>query len=377
MATQAPRHSYAQRASSLARDRRHTRKLSTGCPLLDASLGGGLDARGITEIAGAAGVGKTQLVLQLMLQVQLPVEYGGLGGGAILLHSAPEQATTKRLRQLADAFSVRHSRLGAEPNRLLDHVTMGKVHSAEMLAEMLSRHLPQILATSRVRLLVVDSFGALFRAVDERGAALERSSQLIAHAHRLKQLSDDYDIAVVVTNEATDKPIEQIAAAAGDIAAPSLQSLSLVSCNRPSVTVSPIEAKACCTSGKMTLPALGLSWSSCINTRLFLTRREVYAPTPLARTAFQPLSSGACQRLPSPLRDAGAQAYASALSRVAHDAARWHEVPPLELTLDAGCRQTRVARTLHVLFSPRLPSGSCDFEILQEGVRGVDDGTRA
>eukprot|EP00965_Chrysotila_dentata_P240320 6203640-Pleurochrysis_carterae.AAC.2 len=111
---------------------------------------------------------------------------------------------------------------------------------------------------------------AVARTAEARTAEARTTAQLdsmaapkrrCAHASSLSvawcrpfQLSDDYDIAVVVTNEATDKPIEQIAAAAGDIAAPSLQSLSLVSCNRPSVTVSPIEAKACCTSGKMTLP---------------------------------------------------------------------------------------------------------------------------
>ena len=55
-------------AAELLWDARHTRKLSTGCALLDATLDGGISAHGITEIAGAAGVGKTQLVLQLMLQ---------------------------------------------------------------------------------------------------------------------------------------------------------------------------------------------------------------------------------------------------------------------------------------------------------------------
>lgn len=37
------------------------RKLSTGCPLLDAALGGGIPTCGITEISGEAGSGAPQL----------------------------------------------------------------------------------------------------------------------------------------------------------------------------------------------------------------------------------------------------------------------------------------------------------------------------
>jgi DNA-repair protein XRCC3 len=36
--------------------------------------------RGLTEIAGEAGAGKTQLCLQLALHAVLPKEHGGLGG---------------------------------------------------------------------------------------------------------------------------------------------------------------------------------------------------------------------------------------------------------------------------------------------------------
>ena len=48
-----------QSALFLERDPRHARRLSTGCARIDACLGGGFDAHGLTEIAGAAGPGKT------------------------------------------------------------------------------------------------------------------------------------------------------------------------------------------------------------------------------------------------------------------------------------------------------------------------------
>lgn len=61
--------------------REQERYLTTGCSKLDAMLKGGIPCRGITQIYGAAGTGKTQLALQLCLTVQLPIIKGGLGAG--------------------------------------------------------------------------------------------------------------------------------------------------------------------------------------------------------------------------------------------------------------------------------------------------------
>ena len=57
------------------------RRLSVGCKQLDSFLEGGIPVRGITEIAGESGSGKTQLCLQLALSVQYPQLLGGLEGG--------------------------------------------------------------------------------------------------------------------------------------------------------------------------------------------------------------------------------------------------------------------------------------------------------
>lgn len=57
------------------------RCLSTGCNLLDEVLGGGFPLRGISEIAGESGCGKSQLCLQLCLSVQYPKSIGGLNAG--------------------------------------------------------------------------------------------------------------------------------------------------------------------------------------------------------------------------------------------------------------------------------------------------------
>lgn len=48
--------------------------LTTGCPIIDTALRGGLSKRGINQIYGEAGTGKTQLALQLCLTAQIPSE---------------------------------------------------------------------------------------------------------------------------------------------------------------------------------------------------------------------------------------------------------------------------------------------------------------
>jgi DNA-repair protein XRCC3 len=141
----------AQSALFLAQDPLYTRRLSTGCPCLDSCLGGGIDTHGVTEIAGAAGAGKTQLALQCMLQVQLPPSRGGLGGGAVFLHADTPSylVPMRRLEELAGAFAAKHADLGATRERLMSHVYVMQLNSAEALSNVL--HDTHWLQTKQVR----------------------------------------------------------------------------------------------------------------------------------------------------------------------------------------------------------------------------------
>nr|XP_058147097.1 DNA repair protein XRCC3 isoform X3 [Dasypus novemcinctus] len=75
------------------------RRLSLGCPVLDALLRGGLPLDGITELAGRSAAGKTQLALQLCLAVQLPPHHGGLDAGAVYI-CTEDAFPSRRLQQL-------------------------------------------------------------------------------------------------------------------------------------------------------------------------------------------------------------------------------------------------------------------------------------
>ncbi len=63
--------------------RREIKKLKILVPELDELIGGGLETQAITEVYGEFGSGKSQLVHQLAVNVQLPEELGGLHGGVI------------------------------------------------------------------------------------------------------------------------------------------------------------------------------------------------------------------------------------------------------------------------------------------------------
>lgn len=58
-------------------------RISIGCRNLDHLLNGGFPVNGINELYGCSGVGKTQICLQLALQIQLPEDSGGKGQGSL------------------------------------------------------------------------------------------------------------------------------------------------------------------------------------------------------------------------------------------------------------------------------------------------------
>lgn len=51
-------------------ERDSIRMFSTGCPIIDQTLGGGIRLGQITELYGESGCGKTQLCIQMSLEIQ-------------------------------------------------------------------------------------------------------------------------------------------------------------------------------------------------------------------------------------------------------------------------------------------------------------------
>jgi RecA/RadA recombinase len=109
-------------------------RLSFGCPLLDSAFGGGIFPKGITEIVGEAGSGKSQLCMQLAVQAQLPVELGGLDGGVFYITTEGE-FPLKRLHQIVDSFKQRYPTL--ESDDLTSKILIQKIPTIDDLWDLL------------------------------------------------------------------------------------------------------------------------------------------------------------------------------------------------------------------------------------------------
>lgn len=80
------------------------RHITFGCKALDKITRNGLPVRGITEIVGESGCGKSQICLQLTLNVQLPIANGGLGKSTVYI-CTEDAFPSKRLVQMAYLYT--------------------------------------------------------------------------------------------------------------------------------------------------------------------------------------------------------------------------------------------------------------------------------
>jgi len=102
--------------------RQSVRKITTGSKDLDALLGGGVETQAITEFFGEYGSGKSQLCFQLAVNVQLPVEEGGLDGSVIVIDTE-STFRPERIAQMAEAK-------GLDPNDVLKNIHIARAYNS-------------------------------------------------------------------------------------------------------------------------------------------------------------------------------------------------------------------------------------------------------
>ncbi|GLU20908.1 hypothetical protein SLE2022_370840 [Rubroshorea leprosula] len=228
-------------------------KCSTGCPILDRCLGGGIPCNSVTEVVAESGSGKTQICLQLALHAQLPVSSGGLAASSLYLYTE-FPFPFRRLHQLSVAFRSSNCRSDETP---CDNIFVQSVHSAGELLDIMSKT-ESFIENSRtrlpVRVIVIDSIAALFRSeFDNTPVELKRRSSLFFKiSAKLKALAKRFNLAVLVTNQVVDLVVPD-----------------------EGINGLRIGNLGCLySSGRRVCPALGLAWANCVNSRLFLSRYE-------------------------------------------------------------------------------------------------------
>jgi len=154
----------------------------------------------ITEAFGEFRTGKTQLSHTLCVTAQLPGE-NGYTGGKVMFIDTENTFRPNRLRSIADRFNLDHE-------AMLGNVVFCRAYTSEQQYEMLDMVSAKFHEEAGVfKLLIVDSIMALFR-VDfcGRGELSERQQKLAQMLSKLQKISEEYNVAVFITNQMTADP---------------------------------------------------------------------------------------------------------------------------------------------------------------------------
>jgi RAD51-like protein 2 len=179
---------------------------------LDDLLGGGVPLKQLTEFAGAPGVGKTQLAMQLALNAQIPIPFGGVDGtavyidteGSFLAHRALQmaEALVAHLRAAAANDEQRAAAARLQPQTMLDRLLVYRVHdSMEQLAAI--RAVSELALERPLRLIAVDSIAFHLRHADL--SYTKRLQMVGSMAQTLTTLATTRSLAAVVINQVTTK----------------------------------------------------------------------------------------------------------------------------------------------------------------------------
>ena len=176
--------------------------ITTGSKNLDELLGGkGIETKSITEAFGAYGSGKTQLALSLAVGVQLPVEQGGANGKAVYIDTEGT-FRPERVRQFAEG-------IGANADKVLKNILVARAFNSDHQMLLLEKVSQMIKDGEPIRLMIIDSLTAHFRAeFSGRGQLADRQQRLNRYLHDLMKVAEQSNLAVYVTNQVMSDPAQ-------------------------------------------------------------------------------------------------------------------------------------------------------------------------
>jgi len=176
--------------------------ITTGSKNLDELLGGkGIETKSITEAFGAYGSGKTQLALSLAVGVQLPIEQGGANGKAVYIDTEGT-FRPERVRQFADG-------IGANADKVLKNILVARAFNSDHQMLLLDKVAEMIKDGEPIRLMIIDSLTAHFRAeFSGRGQLADRQQRLNRYLHNLMKVAEQNNLAVYVTNQVMSDPAQ-------------------------------------------------------------------------------------------------------------------------------------------------------------------------
>jgi len=173
------------------------KKIKTQVEAFDALMGGGFETGAITECFGQYGSAKTQIGHWLAVQVQ---KLEGENNPVAVYVDTENTFRPERIIQFAKGS-------GIDPKKALQNIKVARAYNSDhqmLLAEKIEDLIKDGL---NVKLIVIDSLTAHFRAeFVGRGTLAVRQQKLNKHMHVLAKIADLYNVCVYVTNQVMSKP---------------------------------------------------------------------------------------------------------------------------------------------------------------------------
>jgi len=141
----------------------------------------------------------TQLGLSLAVNTQLPLEMGGSEGKAVYIDTEGT-FRPERIRQIAEAK-------GMNPENVLKNIFVARAFNSDHQILLVDKIGEMIKEGEQIRLVIVDSLTAHFRAeFAGRGQLADRQQKLNKYLHNLMKIAEQFNLAVYVTNQVMSNP---------------------------------------------------------------------------------------------------------------------------------------------------------------------------
>uniref|UniRef100_A0A182JVZ0 DNA repair protein RAD51 homolog 3 n=1 Tax=Anopheles christyi TaxID=43041 RepID=A0A182JVZ0_9DIPT len=206
---------FQKSALDLWKEEENRTGLVTFCKDLDLALGSGISEGMITELCGPPGSGKTQLCLQLSVNVQIPHQLGGLQGRAVYLDTnygfSPQrvqemaQACHKHCTNIAllHKLNPEETLAGFSEASALDGILYSHVTNCTQILEAIVVLQNRLYEGEKIKLIILDSLSFLVRNT------ITRSMKRVKRVHEiltlLHKLAHRFGCVVIVTNDVTTR----------------------------------------------------------------------------------------------------------------------------------------------------------------------------
>jgi|EP00927_Polykrikos_kofoidii_P052222 meiotic recombination protein DMC1 len=174
--------------------------IATGAAKFDQMLGGGVESGSLTELFGEFRCGKTQLSHSASVMAQLPPNMGGANGKVIYIDTEGT-FRPERIRQIAEAK-------GVSAEAAMDNICYARCYTSDHLVQLLVEAAGIMVSDEdRFALIVVDSIMGVFRVdYSGRGELAERQQNLGKVLNKLQKISEEFNVAVLMTNQVMSDP---------------------------------------------------------------------------------------------------------------------------------------------------------------------------